>query len=325
MADTAYIGLDTSCYTTSLAAVAEGGRLVAEERQLLAVPPGEKGLSQGAMIFQHLQNLPELVPRFFAALAGYRVAAVAASIKPRPVAGSYMPVFSVGRALGTALAAALGVPFWPTTHQEGHVLAGMWSAGLVTTAPFLACHLSGGTSEILLVEPHSQGGLELRLLGGSTDLNAGQLIDRVGVLLGLSFPCGPALEELARAATGEEGVTIPSSVRGLFFSFSGAETHARRLLERGAPPAAVARAVERCIAKTVEKALRQAVAATGVKDILLVGGVAANAYLRARLQERLTHPAVGARLFFASPRYSADNAVGVALAAGRKNAVGRQE
>lgn len=325
MTNTVYIGIDTSCYTTSLAAVAEDGRLAAEERRVLAVPPGEKGLSQGAMIFQHLQNLPELARRFFAVLADSKVAAVAASTRPRPVEGSYMPVFTVGSTLGTALAAALGVPFWPTTHQEGHVLAGMWSAGLITQTPFLACHLSGGTSEVLLVEPSTDGDLRLELLGGSTDLKAGQLVDRVGVLLGLSFPCGPALEELAREAEGKEEVSIPSSVDGLSFSFSGAETHARRLLEQGAAPAAVARAVERCIAKTVEKVLRRAVEETGLRDILLVGGVAANGYLRTRLNARLAHPAVGARLYFASPRYSTDNAVGAALAAHRKNSAGRQE
>jgi N6-L-threonylcarbamoyladenine synthase len=324
MSPAAFIGIDTSCYTTSLAAVDGEGRLLADERRPLPVPTGHKGLSQGSMIFYHLRNLPELLEKFFGRIEA-QVAAVAASVKPRPLPQSYMPVFSVGETLGVALASALRVPFLPATHQEGHIWAGVWASGLATPERFLAVHLSGGTSEILLVENRGPGEeMNVTLLGGTRDLSAGQLIDRVGVLLGLAFPCGPSLEELARQAP-EEGVYIPSSVRGLDFSFSGAETRARRLLEEGAEPAAVARAVERCVAKTLEKVLRRAVDETGTREVLLVGGVAANSYIRERLKQRLSHHAVGARLYFAPPAFSTDNAVGVAVAARNKILSRRQE
>lgn len=309
----AVLGIDTSCYTTAVAIVDTQGKLLFEDRRLLRVPEGEYGLQQSMAVFQHIGNLPELLLRAFEAVSPRELQAVAASTKPRPVPGSYMPVFTVSAHQGRILSAALGVPFWATTHQEGHLRAGLWSAGFVPRKPFIAVHLSGGTSEILLVEPE-KGSLKLKKVGGSTDLNAGQLIDRVGVLLGLPFPAGPHLEQLARGAgPGTEEVTLPSAVRGYNFSFSGPASHAERLIQQGAPPAAVARAVERCIANTLEKVLRPLMEETGYREILLVGGVAANLFLRERLRHRLEHRAVGGKLYFAEPHHSTDNAIGVAL------------
>ncbi|MBC7325387.1 MAG: O-sialoglycoprotein endopeptidase, partial [Moorella sp. (in: Bacteria)] len=208
---------------------------------------------------------------------------------------------------------ALQVPFLATSHQEGHLAAGMWSSGGQLDDTFLAVHLSGGTSEILRVSRRA-GGFEVTRLGGTMDLHAGQLVDRVGVLMGLNFPAGPQMELLAREV-GDNGekVRLTSAVRGYNFSFSGPASQAERLLAAGVDRAAVARAVEQCLAKTLERVLRRAVVDTGIRDILIVGGVAANTYLRSRLRHRLEHRAVGARLHFADPEYSADNAVGVAL------------
>ncbi|MCG0277620.1 MAG: O-sialoglycoprotein endopeptidase [Thermanaeromonas sp.] len=309
----AVLGIDTSCYTTAVAVVDAQGRLLFEDRRLLRVPEGEYGLQQSMAVFQHIGNLPELLLRAFEIVSPKKLHAVAASIKPRPVPGSYMPVFTVSANQGRILSAALGVPFWPTTHQEGHLRAGLWSAGFSPRGPFIAVHLSGGTSEVLLAEPQ-KGGVKLKKVGGTTDLNAGQFIDRIGVLLGLPFPAGPHLEELARGAgPGTEEVALPSAVRGYDFSFSGPASHAERLIQQGARPAAVARAVERCIANTLEKVLRPLIEETGYRDVLFVGGVAANLFLRERLRHRLEHRAVGGRLYFAQPQHSTDNAIGVAL------------
>lgn len=309
----AVLGIDTSCYTTSVALVDEKQKVLFDHRQLLRVPKGECGLQQSMAVFQHINNLPEILEKAFQVVPPKEIKTVAASIKPRPVAGSYMPVFVVASSQGRILAAGLGAPFCSTTHQEGHLRAGMWSADLVGRHPFIAVHLSGGTSEVLLVTPE-RGGFIIRLVGGTTDLHAGQLVDRVGVMLGLPFPAGPHLERLAREADREDKeITLPSAVQGYNFSFSGPAAHAERLVRRGAPPAAVARAVERCIANTLEKVLRPLIEETGRRDILIVGGVAANLFLRERLRHRLEHRAVGARLYFAAPEYSTDNAVGVAL------------
>ncbi|MHB1421547.1 MAG: Kae1-like domain-containing protein [Bacillota bacterium] len=307
------LGIDTSCYTTSVAAVDLKGRLTADKRKLIEVPSGELGLQQTAMVFQHVQNLPGMIENVLEQLNPGDVKAVVVSSRPRPTEGSYMPVFMVGHGFARVLAKALDVPLQLTTHQEGHIKAGIWSSGMPGINDFLAVHLSGGTSELLRIR-HQPGAacFEEELLGGTTDLHAGQLVDRVGVCIGLPFPAGKELEKLAQG-TQESGIRIPSSVKGYHFSFSGPETHARRLLGQGVPPEEVARAIEHCIATTLEKVLRLAVEQTGIKQALVVGGVSANQYIRQRLRERLEHPAVGAQLFFADPQFSTDNAVGVAL------------
>lgn len=311
-----YLGLDTSAYTTSLAAVDGQGRLRGDERLLLKVPAGERGLRQSAAVFQHLQQLPDLLAGLLKETGAHAVAAVAASCRPRHQSGSYMPVFKVSEGFGKALASALQVPFFTTDHQTGHLLAGLWSAGCPDLADFLAVHISGGTTELLQVSksPRREEMLTIILLAGTDDLHAGQFVDRVGVALGLPFPAGPHLEKLA-AEAGAGPVTIPASVRDGRVSFSGPEACAQRLLAGGAAPAEVAAAVQRCLASTLEKMIRPALARQTSPDVLLVGGVAANGYLRQRLRARLEHRAVGARLHFAAPAYASDNAVGVALAA----------
>jgi len=309
------LGIDTSCYTTSVAVVDENRKLLFQDRRLLEVPPGERGLQQSQAVFQHVQNLPLLLETAFSHAEPRDIQVVAASVAPRPVRGSYMPVFTVSGGQGKILADALKAPFAATTHQEGHIEAAAWSGGKELPGTFLAVHLSGGTSELLLVNTKPSG-YDIELLGGTTDLHAGQLVDRVGVALGLGFPAGPALERLAREAA--ERLGIPTAVKGYQFSFSGSETHAQRLIKQGAAAPDVARAVEQCIATTLEKVLRRAVEKEAIHEILLAGGVAANSYIRQRLKKRLEHPAVGARLTFAKPEYSTDNAVGVALL-GMKN------
>ncbi|MHB8169924.1 MAG: Kae1-like domain-containing protein [Thermincolia bacterium] len=321
------LGIDTSCYTTSLALVDIAGHLVSQERRSLKVKAGERGLRQSEAVFQHNVNLPELAEslvREAGLVVGElreKIIGVSASTRPRPVAGSYMPVFKVAEGYGRAWAALFGVPFIPTTHQEGHLMAGLWSAGGPSSEEFLAVHLSGGTTELLRVRRLELGNgdaFQEHLLGGSSDLHAGQLIDRVGVDMGLEFPAGPRLEEMANQAGVNEEIKLPSSVKGYDISFSGAETRAAQLLAQGAAPAGVARAVEQCIANSLEKILRRGVAEEGLNQVLIVGGVAANRYLRSRLKQRLEHPAVGASLYFAEAVHSTDNAVGVAIIGTKK-------
>lgn len=307
-----FLGIDTSYYMTSIALVDESGRLLEDRRRPLSVPAGERGHSPAEAVWLHLKSLPEEIEALLRA-AGGSVAAVAASTRPRPVEGAFLPPFKVSEGFGRTVAAALGVPFFATSHQEMHIMAGLWSADKPPAGrEFLAVHLSGGTTELLRVV-RGQFGFSEELLGGTRDLHAGQFVDRVGVALGLPFPAGPHLERLA--AEGTPGVvTLPSSVQGLFVSFSGPETAAQRLVGSTAP-AHLAVAVIYCIGKTLEKWLGTAIAETGLKEVLIVGGVAANQILRERLRSKLEHRAVGGRLSFAQPQYSTDNAVGTALLA----------
>lgn len=304
------LGIDTSNYMTSVAVVSSRQQLLFDQRILLTVEPGQRGLQQSAAVFQHLENLPVILKR--ALKYRLELQGISYSAQPRPIEGSYMPVFKVGQGYAKTLASALDLPMISSTHQEGHLLAGLWSGDFLPTSPFFCVHLSGGTTDLLKVTPVERN-YQIQCLGGSQDLHAGQFVDRIGVELGLKFPAGPALEALAQQVDSAK-VTIPAAVTGYQISFSGPCSAAERYLHSGEDSAQVAFAVFRSIANSLEKVLRRAIMEMGIKDILLIGGVASNSLIRRRLSQRLAHPAIGARLYFADPKYSGDNAVGVALA-----------
>ena len=303
------LGIDTSCYTTSLAAYCPEAKRILQKRQLLSVAQGQRGLRQSDGVFQHLQRFPELFGQLMGNTAE-KVTGVAVSAMPRRAEGSYMPVFTVGERFGSAIATALHVPLVRASHQEGHVLSGEVSSGMEKKTSYLALHLSGGTTEVLHVRS-GEDTMDIELLGGTQDLHAGQFVDRIGVALGMMFPAGAALDALAQRAAGKAD-PFPVFVRGMTCGFSGAEAHAQRLLQHGATaPEEIAYAALRCVCETVERLLRKAYEQTGVADVLLVGGVACNAMLRAVLPPRLG--AIGVRVYFARQAYCGDNAAGVAV------------
>ena len=305
-----FLGLDTSCYTTSVAVVDKNENLVWNNRKLLSVPEGEKGLPQSEALFNHLKKLPQLLHDTGQFFSYSQIRAVCASTRPRPQDDSYMPVFIVSQNIGMIMATSLGVPFIETSHQENHLRAGIWS-GKIPCEEFLALHVSGGTSELLKVYWKKGYPFKIDLLGGTVDLHAGQFVDRVGVSLNLPFPAGPHMEKIGLA--NDKVLEIPSWVKDYSISFSGPEAAAQRLVISGEKPSNIARAVENCIAKTLEKLLLNAISKEKINNILLVGGVCANTYIKERLKKRLEHKAVGAKLYFAAPEYSSDNAVGTAL------------
>lgn len=300
------LGFDTSCYTTSVA-LAKDGMLLASARRLLTVEAGGRGLMQSEGVFQHETRLPGLVEELMREAGGVSIDAVCASVRPRPVEGSYMPVFTVGEGYGRSIAAVLGVPFYATSHQEGHVRAALTDTKLTMSDEFLAVHLSGGTTEVLC----ASGG-KLSLIGGSNDLHAGQFVDRVGVRLGLPFPAGPALEEMARRGRADN--RLPIWVRGAQCSFSGSESAAQRMIDAGEiSPEDMAAEVFQCVARTLAKLLAGCAEQEGVRRVLLAGGVASSTYLRVLLGERLRKMRQRLQLNWGRPELSGDNACGVAL------------
>lgn len=316
-----YLGIDTSAYTTSLAIVDEDEKLIYDGRQVLPVKEGALGLRQSEAVFSHLQNLTALLENKEIMLKKNCLAAVASSVRPRPVEGSYMPVFKVSEALGLFLSRTAGLPYFDSSHQEGHLLAGLWSAGL-PEGRYLAVHVSGGTSEILAFEEISPGRLSINILGGSADLNAGQFIDRLGLMIGLKFPAGQEFEALASEfeETGEVDITLPVAVKGSEISFSGPASQAERLLEKGASDVAVARAVEICIADSLTCAITNLnLDSKNFNGLLAVGGVMSNKTIRDRLCDQLKSWSI----HFAEPRYSSDNAVGLAVQARRLSISGQ--
>jgi len=298
------LGLDTSCYTTSAALACDDGGFVSE-RRLLSVPAGARGLRQSEALFQHVRQLPLILEKLRQA-GPFAPDCVCASARPLDREDSYMPVFQAGLTLGRSLACALDVPFFETSHQRGHIRAALTDAGLAP-GPYLALHLSGGTTDVML-----RDGDALTLLGTSLDLHAGQLVDRVGVLLGLPFPAGPALEALA-GDTLARGL-IPVSMRGGDCHLSGAETMLSRMIREGTlPPAQIAAETYDVLARTVLRLLDGARARTGVSQALLFGGVMSSARLREMLLSRAQKRRLPLTLRFGRRDLSGDNAVGVAF------------
>lgn len=295
--------MDTSGYTTSLAVINLKGEVVIDERVQLQVKAGERGLRQSNAVFQHMQNIPLLMDSVEEKIHGKNVVCFSSSIKPRPVEKSYMPVFKVGESFARSFSHMLGVPFYPTTHQEGHIWSALFSLEELPDK-FMALHISGGTTELLKVH---RDGLEMSIepMGGSSDLPLGQFIDRIGVKLGLPFPCGPALEKLALRSSNP--ISIPFSVKGCETSYSGPLSHVERLLDSVKEPADLARGLEICAARSLAAILQQGVKDTGIKVVIIAGGVGSNRFIRQQLEDRNSD----IRLIFAPLDLSSDNAVGI--------------
>ena len=299
------LGLDTSNYTTSAAVFdGEGGR---NQGRLLEVRPGELGLRQSDALFQHVKHLPEVVEALLGEEGLGTVQAVGASTRPRAVEGSYMPCFLAGASQGQVLSQVLGVPFYAFSHQQGHLAAAAWSAGRLDLLdrPFLAWHLSGGTTELLRVEPEEDGvAVRAEILGGTSDISAGQLIDRTGVLLGLPFPAGKGVEKLSHQAQKREYYKV--KVNGLTFSLSGMENKVRQMVQRGEEPAEIAWFAQETVCRVVQACTKAAMEVYPGLPVLCSGGVASNGRLKELLRQNC-----GA--LFAQPQFSTDNAMGTAI------------
>ncbi len=300
------IGIDTSNYTTSVAFFdGTGGENCSK---LLPVKSGELGLRQSDAVFAHIKSLPELSGRLFSHIGKSPITAVGVSTRPRAVEGSYMPCFLVGLSHATLLSNALHVPLVEVSHQQGHVAASLWSAGHLELMdePHLAWHLSGGTTELLLVEPEGKL-VKCTKIGGTTDISAGQLIDRTGQLLGLPFPSGKHLDALSRDAAGKDFFRV--KCKDMTFSFSGMQNKVQQYFEANGDPAETAAYALRCVAYGVFHATQQALTAYPGLPVVFSGGVASNTLLR-QVLEPLSP-------IFAQPQYSTDNAMGVAVLASR--------
>ena len=300
------IGIDTSNYTTSIAWY--NGTSGVNCSKLLPVKQGELGLRQSDAVFAHIKGLPELSGRLFSDIRPENVCAVGVSTRPRAVEGSYMPCFMVGYSHAKLLSDVFQVPLIQVSHQQGHVAASLWSAGRLDLmdTPHLAWHLSGGTTELLLVEPEGKN-VVCTKIGGTTDISAGQLIDRTGQILGLPFPSGKSLDELSRHAGGKEVFRVKCD--GSYFSLSGVQNKVQQFYEKNPSPEETAAYALRCVSGAVYKATEQALNRFPGLEVVFSGGVASNSMLR-QVMEPLSP-------IFAQPQYSTDNAMGVAVLAHR--------
>lgn len=294
------LAFDTSNYTTSVAVFdGETGHNVS---RLLDVEQGSLGLRQSDALFAHVKRLPELTDRLFSDIGRVKIDAIGVSTRPRAVEGSYMPCFLAGDSQARVLGAALGVPVYAFSHQQGHIAASLFSSEHMELMeqPHLAWHLSGGTTELLYVTPDGVS-VHAERIGGTTDISAGQLIDRTGKLLGLPFPSGKQLDALSMGASDKQ--TFRVKVHGASFSLSGVQNKVEAY-HKGNDAETAAYAL-RCLIGAIVEATKNALREYSVQSVVFAGGVASNSMLRSACAEL---PAV-----FCPPQYATDNALGTAV------------
>ncbi len=311
-----YLGIDTSNYTTSAALCDADGRVILNLKKLLPVKDGERGLRQSDALFAHTKNLPEIMRSVGDFLKTdpeqAKICAVGYSATPRSVEGSYMPCFLAGAATAETAAAMCKCEKYAFSHQDGHIMAALYSSGatelLNSDKPFAAFHVSGGTTELLMVKPMGND-FTVELLGGTKDMNAGQAIDRTGVMMGMRFPCGKEMEALSKDAPYKKGRI---SVSGLECNLSGLENLAAKLYRDTDDKAAVSAFCFDFIADTLFKLTENLRERYEDIPVIFAGGVMSNK----RIAKRLS---LLGNVYFSKPEFSSDNAAGISLLTRRKH------
>ncbi|HEX3027663.1 MAG TPA: peptidase M22 [Clostridia bacterium] len=300
-----YLGIDTSNYTTSAAVYDGETGAIYQQKKLLWVKKGEKGLKQSDAVFQHVRQLPEMIGKLMDG-SGFAVKAVGASIRPRDAEGSYMPCFTVGECVARSVASAAGIAFYDFSHQAGHIVAALFSAGRLEMLKekFIAFHVSGGTTEAVLYCPGNPLEFNISLIAKSLDLKAGQLIDRTGLLLGLDFPAGPALEKLALQSSRE--FKIKPCMKGPDCCLSGIENQCADMKRRGEPDEDIAKFCMDSVEAVIEAMTQGLLRDHPGSRLLYAGGVMSNRSIREKMTGK--YGAV-----FAEPAFSSDNAAGIAV------------
>ena len=305
----AALGIDTSNYKTSVALVDAEGKILCNEQQFLEVKKGERGLRQSTALFQHVNNLPVLMEKVFAAMPkDMEVGCIGVSTRPRPVEGSYMPVFNAGYSAARMLAASLDVPCFTFSHQEGHIEAVKHDSMFQDTSRLICFHFSGGTSEALLVDDG-----KIDIVGGSKDLAFGQVLDRLGVAFGMEFPCGQEMDEIACQMGKAKGNILPKiKCEDAYINLSGIETKCQRSVGEIERDALITMTFDR-LADAIVNMCRQLEAKYEIKDFLFAGGVSSSKFIRQYLKKNLKD----LNICFGDPALSTDNAVGVARLGGK--------
>ena len=302
-----FLGIDTSNYTTSLALYDNESKSDISVRKLLPVKEGELGIRQSDAVFHHNRQLPVLF-REIMDKNNVAITAIGVSEKPRPIEGSYMPCFTVGTGYANVLGKALSVPVYTFTHQHGHIVSALYSVGRLDLMgkPFITFHISGGTTEALLVDKD----FNITLVAKTLDLNAGQAVDRTGVMLGMKFPCGGELDSLSVKC--DTKFNIRTSLKGLDCSLSGVENKVKAMIEKGCEKEDAAKFVMDYISKTVLDMTDRIIEEYGVMPVVFSGGVSGSEILRKTMKSKYS-------CYFPEKEYGCDNASGVAVFAKLKS------
>lgn len=306
----AILGIDTSNYKTSVAIVDQDGKIICNEQQFLEVKKGERGLRQSTALFQHVNNLPKLIEKSFQSIPdNVEISGVSVSTRPRPVDGSYMPVFQSGYSAASMISSVLHVPCYTVSHQEGHIEAVKFYSRFKEKSQLICFHFSGGTSEALFVD---EGKIEI--VGGSKDLAFGQVLDRLGVSLGMEFPCGQEMDEIACRVGKVKGNILPKiKCENAYINLSGIETKCQRSISDVDKDDLITMTFQR-LAEAIVQMCKDLADQYAVRDFLFAGGVSSSQYIRTYLETNLPDM----EICFGDPKLSTDNAVGVALLGGNK-------
>lgn len=307
MAQAYYLGIDTSNYTTSLAVADQSGHVLINRKQLLTVKQGECGLRQSDALFAHTKALPSLFSEINDILNEGSICGVGVSEKPRNVEGSYMPCFLAGVSAASAAAFACGAPLYRFSHQCGHIMAAIYGAkaqALLNGRPFIAFHLSGGTTEMLSVRFTGKA-FSCEIIGATADISAGQLLDRTGVEMGLSFPCGAEIERLALTCH-KKIPKIRIKCENGHVNLSGYENKIKKLYADTNDKAYAASFALHTVLEAICAMIRSLPPSLQALPVLFSGGVMSCAFLR----QELSGVCDG---YFCEPAFASDNAAGIAL------------
>ena len=305
-----FLGIDTSNYTTSVALYDSRTKEVVQQKKLLPVKEGQLGLRQSDAVFHHTAQLHTLFEKLAKNTDTKQIAAIGASNRPRPVEGSYMPCFTVGENTAKILSSALKVPLYTFSHQEGHIAAALYSAERedLFSQKFLAFHVSGGTTEAVIARGNGAG-FSLEPAAKTLDLNAGQAVDRVGLMFGLKFPCGSQLEKLA--LKNREKISVKPALKGCDCCLSGVENLCKKYIDSGKSPEFVAAFCIEYIRKTLEMMTDKILEQHGKMPVVYAGGVMSDTIIKNSFMEKYN-------AVFAQPSYSSDNAAGIACLCHRR-------
>lgn len=304
--DKCYLGIDSSNYTSSVCILNATQNEFISKRKLLSVKPGELGLRQSEAVFQHVKNFPELIDDAFLDFVG-EIRAYGASSSPTTKKFSYMPCFKVGTSLASAMATSSKLPYYQFSHQQGHIASALYSINKLEMMKyrFIAFHVSGGTTDALVCNGEKSL-LNIKLIGTSLDLHAGQLIDRVGVKLGLSFPCGKELEKLALLCDDE--IHTNPCIKGNDCCLSGFENIVQKLIDDGYPKEYIAKYTLIAIAESLFMMLTPINREYGRLPIVFSGGVMSNSIIKNYFNKWVYN-----KLWFSDPEFATDNALGIAV------------
>lgn len=302
-----FLGIDTSNYRTSVGIVRDGG--FDSFTKLIPVPKGSVGIRQSDAVFHHTKQLFPLLEK--ALSSSLTIEGIGVSVSPRPVVGSYMPCFLAGETMAKSLGLALNVPVYLFSHQEGHIMSSLYGSNSMSllSNKFFAWHVSGGTTECHLCIPNENNLFSVNLISTSTDLKAGQAIDRLGVLMGLPFPCGKYLEALADKRSKSFPITVSmDKASPENFSLSGLQNKTEKMLNDGESKENIAGYCLDFIAKTLIESTKSLIMKFGNHPVLCCGGVFSNKMISKKMIESFDARTCSSEL-------SSDNAVGVALLA----------